>query len=275
LNIYQAIAAAGMTPPNTIIPGRWVRFPGIGKGKSNRAGWCRLIAPTMAIFGDWSTGVSEIWRDDAHRDDEASAKLLRDAQTRERKFAAEQRARQHEAAQKAQDLIDAAQTSTHPYLHRKGFGHVLGLVFGEHLLIPVRDVYDYNLISLQQINPDGEKRFLHGSRARGGIYRIGARGKTFLCEGYATGLSLFEAAKRLHKNPSIIVCFSAGNIETVASKFPQAVIAADHDASGVGERVARKTGLPWVMPKECGFDFNDLHRAEGLHAVVGVLRNAK
>ncbi len=272
MTLTDTIAAAGMTPPARIVPGRWVRFPGIGKGKSNRAGWCRLIAPTMAIFGDWSTGVSEIWRDDNHRDDEATAKLLRDAQDREKKFAAEQRARQREAAHKAQELLDAAQPMSHPYLQKKGFGHILGLVFGDHLLIPVRDVYDYSLISLQQISPDGEKRFLQGSRARGGIHRIGSAGKTFLCEGYATGLSLYEAAKRLHKSPAVIVCFSAGNIEMVASKFPDAVIAADHDESGVGERIARKTGLSWMMPPEAAMDFNDLHCRDGLHAVVAILR---
>ena len=252
--------------------GRWIRFPGIGKGKSNRAGWCRLIAPTMAIFGDWSTGVSEIWRDDSHADDETTVRLLRDAQARERRFAAEQLAKQREAAGRARQLLDAAQPGAHPYLQRKGLGHIHGLVFGEHLLIPVRDVYNYGLISLQQINPEGEKRFLHGSRARGGIYRIGSPGKTFLCEGYATGLSLHEAAKRLHKHAAIIVCFSAGNIETVASKFPGAAVCADHDASGVGERIARKTGLPWAMPPDLGMDFNDLMLQRGLHSVVQVLR---
>lgn len=272
MNLTQAIMTAGMTPPTTIVPGRWVRFPGIGKGKSNRAGWCRLIAPTLAIFGDWSTGVSEIWRDDTHRDDEATAKLLRDAQARERKFAAEQRARQREAAHRAQQLLDAAQPAIHPYLQRKGFGHITVPVFGEHLLIPVRDVYDYALISLQQINPEGEKRFLHGSRARGGIYRIGSPGKTFLCEGYATGLSLHEAAKRLHKHSAVVVCFSAGNIETVAPKFPEALICADNDESGTGERIARKTGLPWVMPTRVGTDFNDQHCHDGLHSVVTALR---
>jgi putative DNA primase/helicase len=272
MNLTQAIAAMGMTPPNQIVPGRWIRFPGAGKGKANRAGWCRLIAPTLAIFGDWSTGISEIWRDDAHQDDETTAQLLRDAQARERKFAAEQKARQREAARRAQDLLDAAQPGIHPYLQRKGFGHISGLIFGEHLLIPVLDVYDYSLMSLQQISSDGEKRFLHGSRARGGIYRIGSPGKTFLCEGYATGLSIHEAAKRLHKHSAVIVCFSAGNIETVAPKFPNAVICADNDESGTGARIARKTTLPWVMPPTVGQDFNDQHRKDGLHAVVAMLR---
>lgn len=271
MNLLDAIAAAGMTPPRQIVPGKWMRFPGIGKGKSNKAGWCRLIEPTLAIFGDWSTGLSEIWRDDSHRDDETSARLLREARIRERSFIAVQRAKQREAAHKAQDLIDAAMQMPHPYLQKKGLGHVLGLVFGEHLLVPVRDVYDYSLISLQQINPDGEKRFLQGSRARGGIYRIGSQGKTFLCEGYATGFSIHEAAKRLYKHSAVIVCFSAGNLETVAPKFPDACVCADHDATGVGEAAARRTGLPWIMPAEIG-DFNDVHCRSGLHAVVTAIR---
>ncbi len=270
MTLTQAITAAGMTPPANIVPGRWMRFPGAGKGRINRAGWCRMISETLAIYGDWSTGLTETWKDDAHRDDETTARLLQ--QARERQFTAERRRTEAEGARRAQQLLDAAIPNPHPYLAAKGFPSALGLVYGEHLLVPVRDAYDQRLLSLQQISPDGEKRFLHGARARGGIYRIGSTGKTFLCEGYATGLSLYEAAKRLHRQSAVIVCFSAGNIEVVAPLFPGALIAADHDESGTGERVARKTGLAWVMPPEANMDFNDFHRRDGLHAVVAALR---
>lgn len=272
MTLTDALTAEGMIPPNRIVPGRWLRFPGVGKPQSNRAGWCRMITETMAIYGDWSSGLTGLWRDDAHRDDETTARLLQEARARERQFAADQRRHQQEGAQRARELLEAAMPLTHPYLQKKGFTALTGLVYGEHLLIPVRDARTQQLISLQQISPDGEKRFLHGARARGGIHRLGSGQKSFLCEGYVTGMSLYEAARRLHTGPSVIVCFSAGNIEVIAPLFPAALICADHDASGTGERIARKTGLPWVMPPKVDMDFNDLHRAEGLHAVVGVLR---
>jgi putative DNA primase/helicase len=275
MTLADTLIAAGMTPPKAFIPGRWLRFPGVGKRRSNRSGWCRVISPTLAIYGDWSSSFSALWKDESHRDSAETARQLREAQERERRFAAEQRARQATAARRAQELLDAAVLGPHPYLAAKGFGHLRGLVFGEHLLVPVRDAHTNALISMQQINVAGEKRFLQGGRARGGIYRIGVGGKVYLCEGYATGLSINEAARRLIRNPVVIVCFSAGNLATVAHLYPGAMVCADHDATATGERVARETGLPWVMPQEIGTDFNDLHCRRGLHAVVEMLRDAR
>jgi putative DNA primase/helicase len=275
VNLTQAIAAAGMTPPREIVPGRWLRFPGIGKGRSNRAGWCRVISPTLAIFGDWSTGLTETWRDDGHRDDERTRRLLAEARQRERVFAAEQLKRQREAADIAERYIDEAALSTHPYLARKGFPDLVGLVHSQKLLVPVRDSNGH-VISAQLIAENGEKRFLPGGRTRGGIHRLGvlpfkAR-KTVLCEGYATGLSLDAALHRLPGPHAVIVCFSARNLELVAETFPHAVIAADNDRSATGEETAKRTGLKWTMPYEVASDFNDVHQNMGLHVVVERMR---
>ena len=273
MNLSETLFAAGMTPPKDFTTGRWLRFPGVGKGRSNRAGWCRVIAPTLAIYGDFSSGVREVWRDESHVDDETSARLLREAQRRERQFAAEQQRLHREGAARAKQLLDSAVQSRHPYLKAKGFSDATGLVFGEHLLIPVRDAWDNRLLSLQQISPDGEKRFLHGARARGGIFKMGIKGKTLLCEGYATALSLLAAGRRLYRACTVIVCFSAGNLETVAPRFPDGLVCADRDESQTGERAARKTGLRWVMPPQ-DKDFNDLMVREGVMSVVSVLRTA-
>src|SRR5688572_23482139 len=116
MNLTQAIAAAGMTPPPRIVAGRWVRFPGIGKGKANRAGWCRLITPTLAIFGDWSSNFTATWKDDAHRDDETTRRLLIEARKREQEFQLQQRQRQRETAVQARNLIASCRSGTHCYL---------------------------------------------------------------------------------------------------------------------------------------------------------------
>jgi putative DNA primase/helicase len=265
-----------MTPPSRITPGRWLRFPGIGKGKSNRAGWCRLIGPTLAIYGDWSTGLSEIWTDGTYRDDAEMARQLKEARARERQFAAEQHRRQSNAAHQAQGLIGAATISTHPYLARKGFPELTGLVIDGKLLIPLRDSRNYaRVVSLQEIDAAGEKRFLTGSRTRGGIHRLGApihrARRILLCEGYATGLSLESALKRLPGPHAVVACFSARNLEIVAEDLPKAIICADHDVSQTGELAAKRTGLPWTMPPELG-DFNDMHVSRGLLAVTEALR---
>jgi len=277
MTLADAIAAAGMTPPHRITEGRWLRFPGVGKGKSNRAGWCRVITPTLAIYGDWSSNFSAMWKDDTHRDDATSARLLAEARTREVAFAAEQRARQSAAAVKASDLISRAVTRSHGYLVRKGFPDRKGLVHDQQLLIPMRDICEYGrVISVQMIAPNGEKKFLPGGRAKGAVYRIGAKPadarRVILCEGYVTGLSIEAALQRLPGPHSVIVCFSAGNLEYVAESYPRAVVAADNDQSATGEETAKRTGLKWTMPYEVGTDFNDLHQAMGLHVVVERMR---
>ena len=58
----DAIRSAGMTPPNSIIPGKIHRFPGVGKKHSNSAGWCKLFPDGRAgVYGDFTTGLSERW----------------------------------------------------------------------------------------------------------------------------------------------------------------------------------------------------------------------
>lgn len=274
MTLWEALQAAGMTPPRSIIAERWMRFPGIGKGLSNRAGWCRLIAPTLAIYGDWSSNFSAIWRDETHRDNAETARLLADARARERSFAAAQHERQARVALECEQIIGRAIESHHPYLSRKGFPEAVGLVASEKLLIPIRDVCSYRrIISIQEISAEGDKRFVAGGRTRGGIYRIGHPGarRIALCEGYATGLSISEALARLSGSHCIIVCFSAMNMVAVAERFAGAVICADNDLSATGEEAAKRTGLKWTMPLQVGNDFNDVMLHEGIHVVVRAL----
>lgn len=275
MTLTEAITAAGMTPPSRIAPGRWLRFPGIGKGHANRAGWCRVISPTLAVFGDWSSNFSSVWKDETFRETAETKRLLEETRRREREFARQQLARQSEAAEKAQAMLSrAVARRRHPYLERKGFPDELVLVHDEQLLVPVRDVDEYDrILSLQMIAPNGEKKFLPGGRTRAGVYRLGPRAVrgVLLCEGYATGLSLY-AASRLLGAYAVLVCFSAGNLVLVAKSVRNALVCADNDESGTGEEAARKTALPWVMPATVGEDFNDMHRRCGLHAVVARVR---
>lgn len=286
MTLVESIIAAGMTPPRAFIEGRWLRFPGVGKKRGNKSGWCRVISPTMAIFGDWSSGVRVVWKDDAHLDDERSRQALRDAQKRERSFAQEQRAKQSLVALQAQEMVDRAVPATHAYLARKGFPMLHGLVLDGKLLIPMMDFGRYPaVISAQLIDESGEKKFLYGGRAKGAVHRLGVAAtkarRVVLCEGYATGLTLEAALRKLPGAYSVIVCFSASNLEHVASLLPEsmpALIAADNDTPNkltglkAGEEAAKRTGRTWIMPSVIGTDYNDLHAANGLMAVVEALR---
>ncbi len=271
MTLIDAISAAGMTPPPTIVPGRWMRFPGIGKSRTNRAGWCRVISPTLAIYGDWSSNFSATWKDDTHRDDRETQRLLLEARRREQEFQRHQRERQRRTALEARELISSCRSGTHCYLERKGFPARVELIDAKkNLIIPMRDSRDYaQILSAQLIAEDGSKKFLPGGRAKGAVFRIGRprASHIVLCEGFATGLSIDAALRLLPGAHAVLVCFSAKNLEVVAEQFPKAVIAADNDLSATGEEAAKSTGLKWTMPYEVGTDFNDLHRNMGLHVV--------
>jgi hypothetical protein len=81
-------------------------------------------------------------------------------------------------------------------------------------------------------------------------------------------LSLREAFRRLYRDADVMACFSAGNIEHVASLGIGTHVMADHDESGAGEQAAAATGLPYAMPADEGMDANDVHGRDGLEAVV-------
>ena len=135
---------------------------------------------------------------------------------------------------------------------------------------------EQSLKGLQVIRPDGTKRFTTGMAKAGAACRLGlaeVSDPVLLCEGYATALSIASAIRRLPGAFQVLVCFSAQNLERVGQIVPRnAVVAADNDRSGTGERAACATGLRWTMPYEVATDFNDLHQAMGLHVVTERMR---
>lgn len=176
------------------------------------------------------------------------------------------------ASQKAEDIISKALPYSHPYLVSKGLPEALGLILGDTLIVPMYDLRE-KLVGAQTIEMvDGvfEKKMLFGTRAKGAVHRIGKRAeKKVLCEGFSTGLSLRAAVDLLHIPAEVVVCFSAGNIPTVAKHIGgRSMVCADNDASQTGQNAAIATGLPWCMPEVEGEDFNDLHQKHGLFAVV-------
>ena len=176
------------------------------------------------------------------------------------------------AAATAQIMIDAAEVTEHPYLAAKGFPEQKGLVLRHNLLLPMRNVRTGDVQSLQEIDAEGDKKFLPGGKARRGVLRIGYRSRsaeTWYCEGYATALSVREALKMLYRRAAVVVCFSAHNLAQVAS---HGYVVADNDESDTGEKCAKQTGLPYWMPPDAGDDANDFHQKHGARALADALR---
>jgi putative DNA primase/helicase len=173
--------------------------------------------------------------------------------------------RQAEAARKAAWILHQCQFAHHEYLRKKGHAEEVGNIFvkdGEKLLvIPMR--IGKNLVGVQLIDEAGGKKFLTGMRSAGAEFVLDNKGPHFLCEGYATALSLRAILKNYKRRYTIHVCFSAGNMQKIAALLPGGYVIADNDASGTGERVASEIGWPYWISDQLG-DCNDHHLREGL-----------
>lgn len=149
------------------------------------------------------------------------------------------------------------------------------------LIIPIRNIAG-EIRSLQFIfkDMDGtfQKRFLSGGEKQGNFNNLGDISKAnyiYITEGYATGVSIYEATKQ-----TVVIAFDAGNIKHVVQRiyeqYPhkELIIAADNDERGIfGAKAA--LGYPGVTIVFPNFpdhlkeykDFNDLHQHCGIEEV--------
>lgn len=191
--------------------------------------------------------------------------------------------RQQRTAQNADAMVRAAVLGEHNYFHFKGLPDARGLIQADgSLLVPMRSLagalQGAQVIRWDHENRRYDKRMLPGMKAKGAVLRVGPprASATFLCEGYATGLSIEMAVRQMRLNASVLVCFSDSNLAFVApSVSGLKYVFADNDASGAGERAAKATGLQYCMSDVLGNDANDDHVQLGLMAVCQKLMNVR
>lgn len=176
----DVIRAAGMSPPDNIVPGQFHRFPGAEKRNGNTAGWCKLFPDGVGgVFGDYSRDLAEQWQATGARSLTVSEREgFRQRVDQARAEADAARREEHaKARERATSIWNAAAAAddSHPYLARKGVkAHGLRLHKGA-LVIPLRDA-DGALHSLQFIGEDGTKRYLSGGRVSGCYCAMGTPG---------------------------------------------------------------------------------------------------
>jgi putative DNA primase/helicase len=239
-DVADAMTRYGMEPlnPSDIrTDGILCRFDCNGDRRGKRNGWAVVFADGMrpvATFGHWARGVHETVvlgkAGPMTKSERERAAMAADAARREREHTIKQsqeRARREANARWVEALPAPA---SHPYLTRKRITADGLRVSGTTLLVPMRD-HQGVLRNLQQILPNGNKRFLAGGQAKACFASIGKAGDHFLlCEGWATGASLHAAT-----GLPVAVCFSAGNLRHVGlilrEKYPEArlTFAADND----------------------------------------------
>lgn len=288
--IAQACAAVGVIAPAGRLPvNKWIPADTTDKrGKGDG----RIICDDHRVTCvNWQTGdKATVWlKENRTRQDRRDFTAMRLKQR------AEDRERAVRAADIARRIVAASELAPHPYLAAKGFpvertltapADLIASIGGDYLVpeagqravvVPAR--IGNRLVSVQLIWPGGAKKFLYGGDMGGAAHRISTGADTWLCEGYATGLSLRLALRGLNRRDTILVCFSASNLVKVANAIRgRCRIAADHDAPpatkpeqfdglGAGEYYARKAGAPYLMPPDERMDINDLHQKSGIFAV--------
>lgn len=210
---------------------------------------------------------------------------------------------QNEVSQEAfLDYFNGQDITSHPYLEKKGVSPI-GIKINEEnqLLIPIGNV-DGQIRGIQYINENESKYYLKGMEKKGNFCMLNPHtndplrvneipSKILICEGYATGASLYEATG-FH----VVIAFDSSNLEDVAknlkTKNPNTdlIICADNDyahtmvvkgkkvlyniglekAKNVAEIVNATLKVPafTLTEKEQGLtDFNDLHKSQGIDAV--------
>jgi len=275
LQLRDAIAAAGMTPPDQIqLDGKLHRFRSGTKGtpgKGDKPGWyiCFGDGIPAGRFGCWRAGIEVTWRADVGRqltDAEqiiharrlAEAIKLRDAEIK----------RQREVVADTAELIwvkGGAADPEHPYLLRKGILTHGVRVTGDGRLMAPLYTPEGKIASIQYIDADGGKLYHAGGQTGGCFWMVGTMdepGVLYIAEGFATAATIHEITNR-----PCVVAYSASNLVPVTGSMrdkygstQEMVIVADNDASGTGQKYAdqasAKYGARVVMPPIDG-DAND------------------
>ncbi len=270
----EAMQFAGIHYSGEIVAdGKLHRFHIEGHKQSSKDGayTLHLDECPAGYFQDFKTGISQTWR--SGNSNQHSYALIK--QINEIKFqrAAEQRQRHAAAAEKANYIWNRAkpitEQSEHAYLVKKGIQPHSSRLYRDALVIPIYNESD-QVVNLQFINRQGEKRFLSGGRKRGCFHIIGdVSQRILIAEGFATGASLYEESGQ-----RIVVAFDAGNLLPVAknvrelSPDTEIIICADNDLptkeypAGIGQAKARDAALAIsgkiLIPATPGTDWNDV-----------------
>lgn len=262
----SVIRNAGGTPPDYIQDdGQLHRYRGEGDsaGSKNCAYVYHGNGHPAGYFEDFKRGIKMTWRMEGNHtklSETDRAKIEADKKQRQ----LEMQQRQEQAASKASSMFRNLKPAvSHPYLTKKKIKPHNTRICKEALVIPIY-APTRELVNLQFIDADGNKRFLSYGKKKGYFSAIGKPTETILiCEGYATGASLHE-----NSGHWVVVAMDAGNLEPVAIEirklYPnsQIVICGDNDESGVGQLKARSAALAcggtYKIPATVGADWNDV-----------------
>ena len=287
-DFIRAIEAKGITPPAEIIAdGKIHRFDSDHSGKSNGAYVLHSDEPQSGWFKCWKTGTENNWsRGYSETDPVKKEQFQKLIKKRNQERTVKIHELQKNAAIKASiEYKDAKPADPdHPYLKRKQIKpyRIRQDLKNGNLIIPINDK-DGEIISHQTINKEGDKYFLTNGQVKGGYFDLGESNESIvICEGFATGASIFEASG--YRVRCVFNCLNLKKVAiTTREEYPKAhiIIAGDDDQNTKGNpgrtkaiESASSIDASVVFPDfgenrtEKATDFNDLYCLKGVDAVM-------
>lgn len=274
-------------------------YPGDGL-KQPPAGWfmswktTEKRVPFKVLYTDLQGGpyddIYRAWRSCAGPAVDVAAIVRAQAEKRELQMKKEAEAARIAAQDNARYWRGLPQADpNHPYLVRKRVKAYPGVKQdGTRLVIPLitgKQSEGGAMQSIQFIAPNGGKWFKRGSHPKGAFFAMGDGGNVVLiCEGYATGATLYELAPK----PITVIC--AMNCDNLASVVAYCrkhmagrtlIIAADDDnktPGNPGMTTALKAGADAVIIPpfdrargDVGTDWNDFMHIYGRKVTAALL----
>ena len=225
-----ALEASGLRPNYVVPDGRWHRCATDDKPKRRNGAYCLSLDGARGWFKNWATDLeANEWRG---VDVRSAAKRVRDDEAEQRQRMA-RRAQRLEAIRSARAFWNGARSPSklHLYLERKGLSPLgcAGLRVRDGLLVVPVTLGD-QLISVQTIAENGQKRFWAGAPVKGGAFVLHRprAALTAFCEGLATGLAIYQSVRQA----SVVVAFDCGNLLPVADRLSptgSVAVCADND----------------------------------------------
>lgn len=248
-NDFRAfLVSIGLQPGAIAADGKWRRCPTDAHPRKRNGSYKLLDTGRMGFGQDFASHPEPVrWtpeRDSADAAPFDPAALAR-AHAEAARRRAEERRRGVLASQAAREFYARCEPlrDGHPYLasHGLGMAGCLGLKVDRDGWLVVPAYRGGNLMTVQRISPEGEKRFWPGAPVKGASYAIERRSAsiTVLCEGLATGLAIFTACPTVR----VVVAFNSGNLKEIeAPCMGMACIAADNDWK-TAQRIGTNPGI--------------------------------
>ena len=250
-SFMEFLSANNLSPVGAfrlVINGNIQRYRVEGDSPSEKSGsYC------IYINNDWPIGWAEDWHyrqridwfyktDGLNQEQKNyinSAEFKAKAKAAQKKFEAEMKKRHDKAAETAKRIIETTPyaSENHPYLQKK---HIFPYGVKDNgdgsLAVPIRDI-DGNIRSLQWITPDGGKKIMYETSAKGCFWSVGMdllkehpALPILLGEGFATMAKCYE----LTGLPSVagISCYGLKAVaKALKSRYPECKIVcmADND----------------------------------------------